>query len=86
MGECNEYYKCFLDVVHRAEALEFLVRVTYYVYKVWQLIKGNEVPKFNPFFSKPFDSNYSFKFANQLMTDLQVSFKIKKNGQTYAMA
>ena len=70
------YYTRILDIVHQAEALEFLVRVTYYVYKVWQLIKGNEVPKFNPFSSQPFDSNYSFKFANQLMTDLQVSFEI----------
>ena len=85
MGECNEYYKCFLDVVHRAEALEFLVRVTYYVYRVWQLIKGNEVPKFNPFSSQTFYSNYSFKFANQLMTYLQVSFEILKKLQTYDM-
>ena len=65
-------HRSFYSVVYRAEAVEFLVRVTYYIYRVWEVIKANEKHWTSAWLIGIFDSDYSFAFADQLIAELQV--------------
>ena len=66
----------FLKVIYKAEALEFLVRVTYYIYRGLEVMKANK--KYKKFVvgwtCGIFDLEYSFEFADQLIAELQVVF------------
>ena len=61
----------FMKVVYKAEALEFLVRVTYYIYRVLEVMKAN---KQYGWLCGIFDLDDSFEFADQLIAELQVVF------------
>ena len=72
----NRRNERFKNVVYKAEALEFLVRVTYYIYRVLEVMKANK--KYKKFVVAwtcgIFDLEYSFEFADQLIAELQVVF------------
>ena len=66
----------FMKVVYKAEALEFLVRVTYYIYRVLEVMKANKQYRklVVGWICGIFDLEYSFEFADQLIAELQVVF------------
>ena len=73
-------WQSFQNVVSRAESLEFLVRVTYYIYKVWKVIEANKKRWISAWLIGIFDSGYSFEFADKLIAELQVTYvQMKKN-------
>ena len=61
---------------NQAEALEFLVRMVYYVYRVWKVIKANEkYRRWGGIFALRhgiFPSDYSSEFVDRLIAELQV--------------
>ena len=67
----------FMKVVYQAEAVEFLVRVTYYIYRVWEVMKENKQYRklVVGWICGIFDLDYSFKFVGQLIAELQVFLK-----------
>ena len=65
----------FRNVVNRAEAVEFLVRVTYFIYRVREVIKANEKYRSLGLLYGIFPKNYSFEFADQLIDELEVVFE-----------
>ena len=65
----------FQNVVNRAEAVEFIVRMAYYIYRVWEIIKANEKYRIWGLLYGIFPKNYSFEFADQLIDKLQVVFE-----------
>ena len=72
-------YSHFQDVINRAETVEFLVRITYYIYRIWEVIKTNEKYWiFMLFGFGIFAKNCSFEFADQLIDKLQVVFESLK--------
>ena len=66
--------RSFYNTVNQAEAVEFLVRVTYYIYRVWEVIMANEKYWKSVWLIGIFASDYSFEFADQLIAELQVVY------------